>query len=132
MSMTDPVADLFTRIRNAGSAGRKKLDVPHSALKERLCKLLEREGYLSEVRVTEVEGRRRLRLHLRLDEDGVPVFRNLERVSRPGRRHYLQAREVPRVRRGMGTGVFSTSKGLLTDRECREQRIGGEYVARIW
>lgn len=132
MGMTDPVADLLTRVRNAGAAGREHVDLPHSAFKEGLSRLLEREGYFSEVRTTEVEGRKRLRVTFRLDEDGIPVFRHVERVSKPGRRLYLQARDVERVRRGMGTGVFSTSRGLMSDRECREQRVGGEYVARIW
>ncbi|MGH7161911.1 MAG: 30S ribosomal protein S8 [Planctomycetota bacterium] len=132
MSMTDPVADLFTRMRNAVGARRKHADLPHSGLKERVCRVLEKEGYLREVRVTDVEGRKRLRAYFRLDEDGVPVLQNIERMSKPGRRVYLKASDVPRVLRGMGVGVFSTSRGLLTDRECRDQRLGGEYLVRIW
>jgi len=132
VSMTDPIADLFTRIRNACGAGRDKIDVPHSRLKESVSRLLEREGYLREVRATEVEGRRRLRLYLRVDEDGKPVLRNLERVSKPGRRVYYSTRIIPSVLRGQGIGIYSTPKGLLTDRECREQRVGGEYLGRAW
>lgn len=132
MSMTDPIADLFTRIRNACMAGRTKLDVPHSRLKEAVSRVLEREGYLRDVRTTEVEGTRRLRIHVRVDEDGRPVIRQIERVSRPGRRVYHDVRTLPRVLRGLGVGIYSTPKGVLTDRECREQRVGGEYLGRVW
>ncbi len=132
MSMTDPIADLFTRIRNSSAAGKSKLDVPHSQMKESLSKLLEREGYLREVRATEVEGRRWLRLYLKVDEDGRAVLRNLERVSKPGRRVYYSTRIIPTVLRGQGIGIYSTPKGLLTDRECRDQRVGGEYLGRAW
>lgn len=132
MNVTDPIADLLTRVRNAAMAGRKHADMPHSDLRARICALLEKEGYLREVRITEVEGRKRIRTYFRLDDDNQPVFQHIERMSKPGRRLYLQWRELPRVRRGMGLGIFSTSRGLLTDRECREQRLGGEYLARIW
>ncbi|MGQ0612996.1 MAG: 30S ribosomal protein S8 [Planctomycetaceae bacterium] len=130
--MTDPIADLFTRIRNSSAAGKNKLDVPHSRLKESLSRLLEREGYLREVRSTEVEGRRWLRLYLKMDEDGKAVLRNLQRVSKPGRRVYYSTRIIPAVLRGQGIGIYSTPKGLLTDRECRDQRVGGEYLGRAW
>jgi len=132
VSMTDPIADLFTRIRNACMAGRNKLDVPFSRLKEAVSRVLEREGYLREVRATDVEGMRRLRLYVKVDEDGHPVLRHLERMSKPGRRLYHDARTLPRVLRGLGTGIYSTPKGVLTDRECREQRVGGEYLGRVW
>ena len=132
MTMTDPIADLFTRIRNAGMTGRRKVDIPHSILKEGIVDLLIREGYLKEQQVTEVEGRKRIRAYLRLDEDGRTVISTIERVSRPGCRVYSQARSIPRVLRGMGTGIYSTSRGLLSDAECREQKVGGEYVGRVW
>jgi len=132
MTMTDPIADLFTRLRNAASAGRKHADLPHSKLKEELCRLLEREGFLRESQVTEVEGRKRLRAYLRLDQDGKSVIMRVERVSRPGCRVYKKSSEIERVLRGMGVGIYSTPKGLLTDRQCREQKVGGEYMGRIW
>ena len=132
MTMTDPIADLFTRIRNAGLAQRTKVDIPHSHLKERVASLLVREGFLRETQVTEVSGRKRLRAYLKTDDDGDCVISRIERVSRPGRRVYRASRDIPRVLRGMGVGIYSTSKGILSDRECREQRVGGEYLGRIW
>ncbi|MHC4549194.1 MAG: 30S ribosomal protein S8 [Planctomycetota bacterium] len=132
MSMTDPIADLFTRLRNAGMARRRKVDIPHSNLKESVVDLLVREGFVAEKQVTEVGGRKRLRAYLRLDEDGKTVIGRIERVSRPGCRIYRKARQVPPVLRGMGVGIYSTSSGVFTDRECRQQRLGGEYLGRVW
>lgn len=132
MSMTDPIADLFTRIRNACTAGHNKVDVPFSRVKESISNLLVKQGYLREIQTTEVEGRKRIRLYLRKDPDGQPVIRRIERVSKPGCRVYHRWRSVPRVLRGQGTGIFTTSRGVLADHECREQRLGGEYVGRVW
>ena len=132
MTMTDPIADLFTRIRNSGIAGRKKVDIPYSGLKESICDLLVREGFLKEKQVTEVDGRKRLRIYLHTDEDGKSVIGRIERVSKPGCRVYHKSKDVRRVLRGMGLGIYSTSRGVLSDRQCREQRVGGEYVGRVW
>ena len=132
MTMTDPIADLFTRVRNAALASRKHADIPHSGVKEELCKLLAREGFLREVQVTEVDGRKQLRAYLRVDEDGRSIITKLERVSKPGCRVYKKADDVERVLRGMGVGIYSTPKGVLSDAQCREQKVGGEYVGRIW
>jgi len=132
MSMTDPIADLFTRLRNAGMAGRRKVDIPHSNLKVAVCELLGREGFLDEHQVTEVDGKKRIRAYLKLDPDGITVIDRIERVSRPGRRIYRKARDIQRVLRGMGTGIYSTSRGVLSDVECREQKVGGEYLGRVW
>jgi small subunit ribosomal protein S8 len=132
MTMTDPIADLFTRIRNAGIAGRKKIDCPHSKLKESVSRLLVKEGYLDEVQVTEVDGFKRMRVRLRTDLDGSSVISSIQRVSKPGCRVYRQSRQATAVLRGLGLGIYSTSKGILSDRECRDQRVGGEYLGRIW
>ncbi len=132
MTMTDPIADLFTRLRNAGSARRNKVDMPYSGIKNAICEVLVREGFLREKQVAEVDGRKYLNAYIKTDDDGRPVIDVIERVSRPGRRVYKQARDVERVLRGMGIGVYSTSKGVLTDAQCREQRIGGEYLGRVW
>jgi len=132
MTMTDPIADLFTRVRNAALAARKHTDIPHSVAKEELCRLLTREGFLREVQVTEVDGRKRLRAYLRVDEDGRSVITRLERVSKPGCRVYKKADDVERVLRGLGVGIYSTPKGVLTDAQCREQKVGGEYMGRVW
>jgi len=132
MTMTDPIADLFTRVRNAALAARKHADIPHSMAKEELCRLLTREGFLREVQVSEVDGRKRLRAYLRVDEDGRSVITRLERVSKPGCRVYKKASDVERVLRGLGVGIYSTPKGVLTDAQCREQKVGGEYMGRVW
>jgi len=132
MTMTDPIADLFTRVRNAALASRKHTDIPHSVIKEEICRLLTREGFLREVQVTDVEGRKRLRAYLRTDEDGRSVISRLERVSKPGCRVYKKSDEIERVLRGLGVGIYSTPKGLLSDTQCREQKVGGEYLGRIW
>jgi small subunit ribosomal protein S8 len=132
MTMTDPIADLFTRIRNAGSAHRKKVDIPHSNLKESIVDLLMREGFLKDKQVTEVGGRKRLRAYLKLDEDGVSVIGRLDRVSRPGRRVYRKAQDVEPVLRGMGVGIYSTSQGVYSDAQCREKQVGGEYLGKVW
>ena len=132
MSMTDPIADLFTRIRNAGGARRNKVDMPHSGLKEAICDLLVREGFLREKQVTEVDGRRHIRAYLRTDDDGVTVIDKIERVSKPGCRVYRKARDIERVLKGMGIGIYSTSKGVLSDHQCREQGVGGEYLGKVW
>jgi small subunit ribosomal protein S8 len=132
MSMTDPIADLFTRIRNAGLAGRKKTDIPFSQLKEDICDLLVREGFLREKQMSEVDGRKRLRVYLQLNEDGGTVIERIERVSKPGCRVYQKAKDVRRVLRGMGVGIYSTSRGILSDRQCQDQKVGGEYVGRVW
>ncbi|MHC4340947.1 MAG: 30S ribosomal protein S8 [Planctomycetota bacterium] len=132
MSMSDPIADLFTRIRNAGMAGHSNTDIPHSHLKESVVDMLVQEGYLNESQVTEVGGRKRIRAYLRLDQDGKTVITSLQRVSKPGKRVYMGSRDIPRVLRGMGVGIFSTSRGILSDAQCREQRVGGEYLGRIW
>jgi len=132
MTMTDPIADLFTRIRNAGLAGHSRADIPHSKVKEAVCDVLVREGFLKETQTTEVGGRKRLRVYLHRNPDGDSVIERIERVSKPGCRVYHRAREVPRVLRGMGVGIYSTSRGVMTDRECRESSVGGEYLGRIW
>ena len=132
MTMTDPIADLFTRIRNAGIAGRKKLDCPHSVLKESVSRLMVKEGFLDEVQVTEVDGFKRMRIRLRTDLDGGTVISSIQRVSKPGCRVYRRSREATQVLRGLGIGIYSTSKGVLSDRQCREDRVGGEYLGRIW
>lgn len=132
MTMTDPIADLFTRLRNAGSASHNKFDVPHSRIKEAIARLLVEQGYLREVQVTELEGRKRIRAYLKRDVDGKMIIDRIERVSKPGRRIYRGAKDIEKVLRGMGIGIYSTSKGVMTDAECREQRVGGEYLGKVW
>jgi small subunit ribosomal protein S8 len=132
MTMTDPIADLFTRIRNGGAAGHNKVDIPHSTIKENVAQLLVREGYLREIQVSEHENVKRIRAYIKRDLDGKHIISTIERVSKPGCRVYVRSRDVKRVLRGMGTGIYSTSRGILSDDQCREQRVGGEYIGRVW
>ena len=132
MSMTDPIADLLTRIRNAILAQHDRLDVPTSRLKENLCELLKREGYIEDVEVLEGKPQGTLRIYLRYSEEGVPAIRRLARVSKPGRRVYRGADGIKPVLNGLGVAIVSTSRGLLTDRQARAQRVGGEILCELW
>ena len=115
MTMTDPIADLFTRIRNAGTANRKKVDIPHSSMKESIARLLVREGFLNEVQVSEVDKFKRIRAYLKMDQDGGSVIQRIERMSKPGRRVYHPSREIPKVLRGMGLENLEKSEKALDE-----------------
>ncbi len=130
--MTDPIADLLARIRNAAMARLREVVVPSSKLKVAVTRVLAREGYLGEVRVESRDGRPFIVLELRYDENGAPMIDGLKRVSRPGRRVYVGAGEIPRVRSGLGVSVLSTSNGVLSDRAAREQSVGGELLCEVW
>jgi small subunit ribosomal protein S8 len=133
MSMTDPIADLLTRIRNAHLAKHDRLDVPVSKLKLEVVKLLKEEGFIKNMREVEAEGpTNTLRIFLRYDDEGTPAIGHLRRVSRPGRRVYKRAAEIQPVRNGMGLGIVSTSQGLLTDSQARERGVGGELLCELW
>ena len=133
MTMTDPIADLLSRIRNAHLAKHDRLDVPVSKLKLEICKLLKEEGFIKNFRVVESSSpTATLRVFLRYSAEGVPVINHLERVSKPGRRVYKRADDIKPVRNGLGLGIVSTSQGLLTDAQARERRMGGELLCEIW
>jgi small subunit ribosomal protein S8 len=132
MSGVDPITDLLNRLRNAMTAGHDRVDVPASRLKEELVRVLAEEGYLASFRRLEEKGRPVLRIGLKYDTEGEPIVSGLERVSRPGRRVYAAAKEIPEVLGGLGTSIVSTSRGLLTGRRAREQRLGGEILCNIW
>jgi small subunit ribosomal protein S8 len=133
MSMTDPIADLLARIRNAHIAKHDRLDVPSSKLKLEVCRLLKEEGLIRNFRLLEGDGPvKSLRVFLRYSEDGTPAILNLQRVSRPGRRVYRGADEIRPVLNGMGVGIISTSQGLLTDKQARERRLGGEVLCELY
>ena len=133
MSMTDPIADLLTRIRNAYTVRHDRLDVPASGLKQEVCKILRDEGFIEEFQMLD-EGptAKRIRIQLRYTDDGEPLVRRLQKVSRPGRRVYCKAADIKPVLNGLGVGIVSTSKGLLTDKAARQQGIGGEVLCEIW
>ncbi len=134
MSMSDPVADMLTRIRNALRVRSSTVDVNGSGFCKAVAEVLRREGYLEDVRVAEVEpgARARLRIYLRYDADGNPVISSIGRVSRPGRRSYRGVREMPKILNGLGIAVVSTSKGVFSDREARAAGVGGEVVCEVW
>ncbi len=131
MSMTDPVADMLTRIRNAGRAGHRRVDIPVSRFKTQIARLLRDNHYISDFKVLDDGRHGRLRVYLKY-YDEAPVIREIRRVSTPGVRRYVKAREVPRVKNGLGMAILSTSQGVMSDRDARRQRLGGEYVAMIW
>ena len=130
--MTDPIADMLTRIRNAALARHDRVELPHSRLKENLAGVLKSEGYVDDVRVSEGEGPKTLVLVLRYGRDRQSAIDGIRRVSTPGRRVYIRHDRIPRVCSGMGISILSTSRGVMTDREARKQRVGGELLCEIW
>jgi small subunit ribosomal protein S8 len=132
MSMTDPIADLLTRIRNAHRAKHDRLDVPASNVKLEMCRILKEAGYIKNVTVVEEQPRNLIRIYLSYTKDGKPGISRMKRVSTPGRRVYRGAEQIKPVLNGLGIGIVSTSQGLMTDRQAREQRVGGELLCEIW
>ena len=132
MSMTDPIADMLTRIRNAVGSKHRRVDIPLSKVKVEIARLLKETHFITDYKTLELEdGRKVLRVALKY-AGGTPVIRDLQRVSTPGLRQYVGATAIPRVRNGLGVAILSTSKGLMTDREARAQRTGGELLAIVW
>jgi small subunit ribosomal protein S8 len=136
--MTDPIADMLTRIRNAVHARQQRVDVPASRFKAEIAKILEREGYIAGFKMVEVEtpdtraSRPMIRLSLKYGPRGERVISGLERVSRPGRRVYLGREDVPTVMAGLGTAILTTSHGVMTGREAVKAGVGGEVLCNIW
>jgi small subunit ribosomal protein S8 len=132
MSMTDPVADLLTRIRNAHLAKHDRLDVPASKLKAEICRVMKESGFVEDFRVIDNPPQNTLRVYLRYSDEGQPAIQHVHRVSKPGRRVYRKAEAMKPVRNGLGVGIVSTSQGVLTDAEARQRRVGGEVLCEIW
>jgi|SRR5664279_3458075 len=134
MSMTDPIADMLTRIRNACGSKHRRVDIPASKLKAEIARILLENNYIKDVKTVAAEdGRPVLRLYLKYAQGGdQPVIREIRRISTPGLRRYVGASEIPRVRNGLGMAILSTSKGLMTDRQARQARTGGELLALVW
>jgi len=134
--MTDPIADMLTRIRNGAMARHDRVEMPHSLLKEHVGHVLKTEGYIDDVRVSEPDpekgGPRALVLVLRYGRDRQSAIDGVRRVSTPGRRVYVRHDRIPRVRSGMGVSILSTSRGVMTDKEARKQRVGGELLCEVW
>ena len=130
--MTDPIADMLTRVRNAGQARLRRVDMPVSKLKVEIARLLKENHYIHDYKVLEEEGKHPvLRLYLKYYQEK-PVIRELRRVSKPGLRKYVAVQEIPHVRNGLGMAILSTSRGVMTDRDARSNKVGGELLAIIW
>jgi small subunit ribosomal protein S8 len=132
MSVSDPVADFLTCVRNAIRAKHRKVDVPASQMKTELSKVLLRERYINNFKTIEDSRQGMLRIYLKYTASDEPVISGLKRISKPGRRVYVGKDRVPRVMAGLGTSIVSTSRGLMTDREAREAGLGGELVCQVW
>jgi small subunit ribosomal protein S8 len=132
MSISDPVADFLTCVRNAIRAKHRKVDVPASGMKTELSKVLLRERYINNFKLIEDSRQGMLRLYLKYTASDEPVISGIKRVSKPGRRVYVGKDRIPRVMAGLGTSIVSTSRGLMTDREAREAGLGGELVCQVW
>jgi len=132
MSMMDPLGDMYTRIRNASRVGKETVDIPASNLKKEIAKVLKAEGFIDNFKTLDSDHKQVIRIKLRYAEKKGKVITNIKQVSRPGLRIYVNADEIPRVLGGIGVAIITTSKGVLTDRQCREQRVGGEVLCYIW
>ena len=132
MSMTDPIADMLTRIRNANMVNHQTVNVPASKLKVQLAKLLKEEGYITDYSVKEDDKVKVIEITLKYDSNNKPIITKLERISKPGLRNYSKAKNLPKVLGGMGIAIVSTSKGLLTDRKARKENIGGEVLCYVY
>ena len=132
MSMSDPIADLLTRVRNANERRHKYVQMPSSKIKVEIARILRDEGYINAFDVADVEGRPTLRLELRYSHGREPVITQLERVSKPGRRVYARRREIPRVLQGMGIAILTTPHGVMTGKQARHENVGGEVLCYVW
>lgn len=130
--MTDPIGDMLTRIRNAGSARHANTSCPSSRQKLAVAKVLSQAGFVGEVKVEARDGFATLVIEIRYDEEGQTLIDGIRRVSKPGRRVYTGRNQVPKVRSGLGVAVMSTSRGILSDKDAREQKVGGEVVCEVW
>lgn len=133
MAMTDPIADMLTRIRNSNLRKHDWVEIPFSNLKLRIAQIMEKQGYIHGFKVVQLEGFSNIHVQLKYDgQEQICVITGLRRVSRPGLRNYVKKDKIPWVRRGIGIAILSTSKGLLTDRESRRRQVGGEVLCHIW
>lgn len=130
--MTDPIADMLTRIRNALSARKKVISLPASRMKLEIVRILKEEGYIEDYRYIDEKPQAKIEIVLKYDEQKRPVISGLRRVSKPGRRIYLGYQKLPRVMDGLGIAIVSTSQGIMTDHEARKRKVGGEVICEIW
>lgn len=134
MGMTDPIADMLTRIRNAVRARHESVEVPCSRIKEEIARVLVEEGYLREFKKVKARdgGGEELRIQLKFDKENKPVISGMRRISRPGLRVYLGVKEIPPIRKGLGINILSTPRGILVDREAKKAKVGGELICSVW
>ena len=132
MTMTDPVADMLTRLRNANSAYHDTVSMPYSKLKARIAEILKAEGYIADVKVEDAKVGKTLTLVLKYGPSRERSIAGVRRISKPGLRKYTGAADMPRVRGGLGTAIISTSHGVMTDRDARKHNVGGEIIAYVW
>lgn len=132
MSMTDPIADFLARIRNGISARKQQIELPRSNMKLRIAEILRDEGFVQSVATAEDKKQGILKLELRYDGRSSNAITGMRRVSRPGQRKYVPAKDVPRVRNGLGIAIISTSQGVMTDKEARAKGVGGEVLCEVW
>jgi len=132
MAVTDPIADMLTRIRNANMARQEHVSIPASKLKLEIAKVLKAQGYIQKYDLVDDKRHGQIRVHLRYSQRGEPIIAGIRRVSRPGLRVYVGSDQVPRVLGGLGVAVLSTCRGVLTDREARRRRVGGEVLCHVW
>ncbi|HEX9020401.1 MAG TPA: 30S ribosomal protein S8 [Nitrospirota bacterium] len=130
--MTDPIADMLTRIRNANKAKHEKVDIPASKLKVEIAKILKDEGYVKNVKLVKDRRQGVIRVYLKYTDEELPVLQGLKRVSRPGCRVYAASAAVPKVMGGLGTTILSTPRGVLTGRQARKDNVGGEVICQVW
>ena len=130
--MTDPIADMFTRIRNGGKARFEKVEMPSSNSKVNIAKILKDSVYIKDYTVTEDNKQGVLQIVLKYDADNISVFTEITRISKPSRRVYVNKNEIPQIKNGLGIAIISTSKGILADKDAREQNVGGEVIGSFW
>ena len=132
MQITDPIADLLTRIRNANAAKHESVSIPASNMKKAICQILLDEGYIKEMKVEDDGLQGNIVVTLKYDENKTRIIQGLKRISKPGLRIYAGVEDMPRVRKGLGTAIVSTSKGVMTDKQARKLGVGGEVLAYVW
>ncbi|MBH8598870.1 MULTISPECIES: 30S ribosomal protein S8 [unclassified Thermoactinomyces] len=132
MVMTDPIADMLTRIRNANTVRHESVEFPASRIKREIAEILKREGFIRDAEYIEDNKQGIIRIFLKYGPNNEKVITGLKRISKPGLRVYVKANEIPRVLRGLGIAILSTNKGILTDKEARQQKVGGEVIAYVW
>jgi small subunit ribosomal protein S8 len=130
--MTDPIADMLTRIRNASKAKHEKVDIPSSKLKIEIAKILKDEGFVKNVKLVKDRRQGLIRVYLKYSDDEIPVIQGLKRISKPGRRVYAGNDNIPKVLAGLGTAILSTPKGIQTGKQAKKDNVGGEVICHVW